>query len=78
MDQKDKRELGTVVARRDRRLPGKVLGRRAAIMSMCSECVGHDSGGLGSVAAAVRACPAVKCHLWPWRNGKLDEEAFEK
>lgn len=63
---------------KDRRSSGEVRNRRDSIMSFCSECItayGLDVGGNGSVAAAVRACPSVECHLYPWRNGKIDEEA---
>jgi len=58
--------------RKRRREPGELLNRRDAIRAFCSECMGHDSDGLGSVAEAVRQCPAVACWLWPWRNGTQD------
>jgi hypothetical protein len=50
-----------------------------AITSFCSECItgyGLDIGGHGSLLAAVVACPATECHLWPWRRGRMvfDEE----
>jgi len=59
-----------------RRLPGEVPSLSAAVVGHCDECCGWDSGGLGSVAANVRACPARECWLWPWRSGRLDEAAL--
>lgn len=59
--------------RRRRREPGEVPTLRVAIMSNCSECLGFgEDSGMGTVAQQVRDCEAVKCWLWPWRNGKLD------
>ena len=60
---------------RDRREPGEIRSRKDAVMSFCSECItayGLDCGGHGGVAAAIRACPSTKCHLWPWRNGPIE------
>lgn len=62
------------VPREDRQL-GQIASRKDSIMWFCRSCMGYDSGGLGSVAANVRACPAYHCPLWPWRNGSLDEDA---
>jgi ribosomal protein L44E len=61
---------------KERRKPGQVATRSVAIRWFCYECMGFDSGGLGSVAAAVRDCPAKKCPLWPWRNGPLDQKGL--
>jgi hypothetical protein len=58
-----------------RRQPGEVPSRGTAIRAHCRECCGWDSGGLGSVAANVRACTARECWLWPYRNGALCGEA---
>ena len=60
---------GPVMARRE---AGLVLGRSDAIRSFCYECMGWDPAGAGSMAAAVRHCPARCCHLWPYRNGPID------
>lgn len=57
-----------------RREPGELISRSAAIRNHCRECVGWHAGGLGSVAAAIRECPAVECWLWPWRNGPMGRE----
>lgn len=65
--------LPTYVKHR-RRQSGEVVTRSAAIQAHCRECVGWDSGGLGSVAEAVRQCGARACWLWPYRNGKVDRE----
>ena len=63
--------LPTYVKHRRREL-GEVVTRSASIQAHCRECVGWDSGGLGSVAEAVRQCQARVCWLWPYRNGKVD------
>jgi len=62
----------------DRRQPGEVRSRGDAIKSFCSECItsyGLDTGDAGSVKATIEACFCTECHLWPWRNGPLDEDA---
>ncbi len=70
--------------RRRRRDPGDIPTMRAAIQSMCSECMGHgdDLGDvnnkLGSIANQIRNCDSPKCWLYPWRNGKLDKSLIEK
>lgn len=60
--------------REDRQI-GQIASRKNSIVWFCRSCMGYDAGGLGSVAANVRACPAYHCPLWPWRNGSLDEDA---
>jgi hypothetical protein len=65
--------LPTYVKHR-RRHEGESVTRSAAIQAHCRECVGWDSGGLGSVAEAVRQCPSSGCWLWPYRNGALHRE----
>ncbi len=67
------RWLPTYIRHR-RRKPDEVVTRSAAIQAHCRECMGWDSGGLGSVAEAVRECTAPECWLYPWRNGKLSIE----
>jgi hypothetical protein len=62
------------VPREDRQI-GQIASRKDSIMWFCRSCMGYDAGGLGSVAANVRACPAYHCPLWPWRNGSLDVNA---
>lgn len=69
-----KSSINVRAPKKRRRRPGEVAGRSVSIRWFCYECNGYDSDGLGSVAAAVRECTAVECPLWPWRNGKLDEE----
>ena len=61
-----------------RRLRGEVPTRLYAIQNQCRECVGFNSGGLGSIAENVRQCPATECWLWPWRNGNEDPAARER
>jgi len=58
-----------------RRRPGEIPNRKTAIRWFCYECNGFESGGEGSIAGAVRACTAVECPLWPWRNGKLENDS---
>jgi hypothetical protein len=58
-----------------RRLPGEVVTRSAAIQNFCRECLGWNSGGLGSLAENIRSCDCQECWLWPWRNGGLDDTA---
>jgi hypothetical protein len=61
---------------RDRRKAGEVRNQRDSIISLCTECItgyGLDVGGAGSVAEAINRCTAPECHLYPWRNGKLEE-----
>lgn len=65
--------LPTYVKHRRRR-SGEVVTRSASIQAHCRECVGWDSGGLGSVAEAVRRCQARECWLWVYRNGRLDRD----
>jgi len=60
--------------RRRRRLH-EIPTKAVAIRNFCRECLGFDSGGEGSLQAAIAKCPAYECWLYPWRNGKLDEEA---
>jgi hypothetical protein len=62
------------VPKKDREY-GQIASRKDSIVWFCRSCMGYDAGGLGSVAANVRACPAYHCPLWPWRNGSLDEDA---
>lgn len=62
---------------REDRQTGQIASRKDSIVWFCRSCVGYDAGGMGSVAANVRACPAYHCPLWPWRNGTLDESAAE-
>ncbi len=57
----------------DRRQPGQIAARSLSIQNFCRECNGFDSGGAGSMAAAVKECSATACWLWPWRNGKKYE-----
>ena len=61
-----------------RRHPGEVATRRYALQNFCRECVGFNSGGLGSITENVRQCPATECWLWPWRAGSIDSEAWER
>jgi hypothetical protein len=61
---------------RDRRKAGEVRSPQDSIISFCTECItgyGLDVGGAGSVAEAINRCTAPECHLYPWRNGKLEE-----
>ena len=68
---RDKASRLPTYIRHRRRKPKEVVTRSAAIQAHCRECMGWDSGGLGSVAEAVRVCTAPECWLYPWRNGKL-------
>lgn len=61
-----------------RRRPGEVPTLATAVQNHCRECCGWDSGGSGSVTAAVRDCEAVECWLWPWRTRGFDAEAWER
>lgn len=60
--------------KRRRRKPGEVATRTVAIQNMCRECMGFTADDMPSLAATVKACTAYECWLWPWRNGKIDEE----
>jgi len=57
---------------RRRRLPHEIPNRRYAIMNFCRECHGWEPDMTGTLTEAIRNCPAPKCWLWPWRNGKVD------
>ena len=61
---------------RDRRRADEIRSPRDSIISFCTECItayGLDVGGAGSVAEAINRCTAPECHLYPWRNGKLED-----
>jgi len=68
------KRLPTHLAKR-RRNPDEVVTRSAAIQNQYRGCMDWNSGGLGSIAEAVRQCPATECWLWLWRNGALDPDA---
>jgi hypothetical protein len=59
---------------RRRRHPSEVPTLPYAVQNYCRECMGWDVGDSGSLPAAVFACTAPECWLYPWRNGKLTIE----
>lgn len=59
-----------------RKEPGEVSSRSDAIKNFCRECLGWDSGGCGSMAAAVKACNVRCCWLHPYRMGAVDPEEY--
>ena len=63
---------------RRRRIKGEVSSLSAAIANMCRECMGFESDEYPSLAAKVKDCPCVQCHLWPWRSGKLNTDGEEE
>ena len=63
----------TIVHRR--REPGEIASRKHSIQNFCRECLGWDPDGFGSVAENVRNCVGERCWLYPYRTGKLDENA---
>lgn len=62
------RRKNGIVSRR--RKPGERMDRSFCIRNFCRECMGWESEGAGSMAEAIRACPAPECWLYTWRNGK--------
>ena len=67
---------------RARREPGDARNVLDSIASFCSACItayGLDTAGDGSVKAAIEACTAPPCHLYPWRGGTFHaEEVLEE
>lgn len=61
------RKIEKVVNRRRR--PGEVFIRSTAIRNHCRECCGWESDP--------KDCPAVECHLWPYRLGPLDPKSAD-
>ena len=57
-----------------RREPGEIPNRRQAIMNFCSECMGWDAGGFGSIRESVRQCTAKECWLYPYRAGSVTRD----
>ncbi len=58
-----------VKIKKRRRKSGEVAGRKEAIRNMCMECMGYE-------IAEIKRCTALKCWLYPWRLGALDEETI--
>jgi hypothetical protein len=61
---------------RRRRMSGDIPTRSAAVRSFCYECLGWEPDGHGGMAAVVRSCTCRECHLWPYRNGPLDQRGL--
>ena len=55
---------------RERREQGQIADKAHAIRNHCLECVGYNN-------EEVKLCTSVRCWLYPWRLGHLDEECVE-
>ena len=62
---------------RRRRIRDEVSKLSVAVANMCRECVGFE-GDKCTLTEEVRQCTAVRCHLWPWRMGKLNTVGEEE
>ena len=63
------------ILHRRRRCEGELPTPKMAIQNHCRECMGFSADDMPSLSAAVGACTAIECWLYPWRRGTLDESA---
>jgi len=54
---------------------GEVRSIQDSVRSKCADCVSYNADGRAS--RLIRECDFWNCHLWPWRNGKLDLDGID-